>query len=90
MAEKNLIILAENNTFEKAEYFFNNGTKVVLYLEEGSWEYLRDLNDSSIWGAYKIENNAIIYWDGCSVLPEEVTLAFKHFGFDNIKHLNYG
>jgi len=82
MTEKNLIILAEKVTFDKAEYFFNNGTKVVLYLEEGSWECVRDVNDSSLWGVYKVENNTIIYWDGCYELPEEVIFAFKKFGFD--------
>lgn len=76
------IILSEKISFEKAEYIFDNGAEVVLFLQLGSWKYSRDQDDDYISGTYEVENNAIIDWDGCFELPEEVILAFIHFGFD--------
>ena len=75
-------ILSEKVSFENAEYIFDNGAEVVLFLHLGSWEYSRDQDGGYICGTYEVENNAIIDWDGCFNLPEEVMQAFKQFGFD--------
>lgn len=75
-------IISEKVSFEKATYIFDNGAEVVLFLQLGSWEYSKDLDNDYLSGIYEVENNAIIDWDGCFVLPEEVIYAFKQFGFD--------
>lgn len=75
-------ILIYDITREKAKYIFENGSEVVLFLQEEIWEYSRDQDDDYISGTYVVENNAIIDWDGCFELPEEVMLAFIHYGFD--------
>lgn len=79
-----MIILSEKVSFEKAEYIFDNGAEVVLFLQLGSWEYSQNPDDVDdyLCGTFEVENNAIIDWDGCFDLPEEVVLAFNHFGYD--------
>lgn len=81
-------IIKDKILFDTAEYVLDNGTMVVLYLNLESWVYFPIIGDRNyICGTYEEEDNSIIDWGGCFELPEEVMLAFRHYGFNtsNIK-----
>lgn len=59
---------------------FANGARVMIHKNLQRWEYVHE-DDSSSYrsGHYLLDDDTVIYYDGCLILPIEVMFALGKF-----------